>query len=471
MGSSAPNDTVASLGAVATLARINPGVLRAIQASAAEQLRSVDSISGYVQASFHDFSAASAESWMQRLEDYVAGDSIALGPVIEVKECGAKEAATDLRTAAQTKVHMIHGLSDFNHDAIGTASKDAISVLHEGLDPGLHIPIGTLLRSAWRELELLFAKKIPIERAVKHVAMDVASVGTGAFVGAKVGGGIGAIAGPVGVGAGLLVGAMAGAIAGRGLAHKSRMAPFSKAYERYETILNSARSAVDAALMESKAEVKELESLCAAKFEAARSEIQSDARQKLDEIERRQVESLERFLRQFPNHLGALETQLLHEEAAVLNEMPPTHWWNWIFPRRRDLEKSVIRRWFKRARKTVMKERRRFEKLKRGPVAALQSKVHRFLNNYTFSLSSFDEDLANLANEFAQARIAAERIKQTALGDVEKARNRVLADFRDRISKMYLVLCQTISDWKEKVEVSLDELRKQARPLGVELPD
>jgi hypothetical protein len=471
VGSSAPDGAVASPGAVATLARIDPGVLRAIQVSTAEQLRSVDSISGYVQANFHDFSAASAESWMQRLEDYVAGDSIALGPVIEVKECGAKEAATDLRTAAETKGHIIHGLSDFDHDAIGTASKDALSVLHEGLDPGLHIPIGTLLRSAWRELELLFDKKIPIERAVKHVAMDVASVGTGAFVGAKVGGGIGAIAGPVGVGAGLLVGAMAGAIAGRGLAHKSRMAPFSKAYERYEAVLNSARSAVDAALMESKAEVKELESLCQAKFEAARGEIESDARQKLEEIERGQAESLERFLRQFPNHLGALETQLLHEEAAILNEMPPTHWWNWIFPRRKDLETSVIRRWFKRTRKTVMKERRRFEKLKRGPVAALQSKVHRFLNNYTFSLRSFDEDLGNLANEFAQARIAAERIKQTALGEAEDARNQVLADFRDRISKMYLGLCQTISDWKEKVEVSLDELRKQARPLGVELPD
>jgi hypothetical protein len=470
-GSPAPDGAVASLGAVATLAGINPEVLHAIQVSTAEQLRSVDSISGYVQANFHDFSAASAESWMQRLEDYVAGDSIALGPVIEVKECGAKEAATDLRTAAETKGHVILGLSDFNHDAIGTASKDALSVLHEGLDPGLHIPIGTLLRSAWRELELLFDKKIPIERAVKHVAMDVASVGTGAFVGAKVGGGIGAMAGPVGVGAGLLVGAMAGAIAGRGLAHKSRMAPFSKAYERYEAILSSARSAVDAALMESKAEVKELESLCQAKFEAARSEIQSDARQELEEIQRRQAESLERFLRQFPNHLGALETQLLHEEAAVLKEMPPTHWWNWIFPRRKDLEKSAIRRWFKRTKKTVMKERRRFEKLKRGPVAALQSKVQRFLNNYTFSLRSFDEDLGNLANEFAQARIAAERIKQTALSQVENARNQLLADFRDRISKMYLVLCQTISDWKEKVEIGLDELRKQARPLGVELPD
>jgi hypothetical protein len=491
-GSAAPDSAVASSGTIAALIRIKPEVLRAIQVSTAQQLRSVDSIRAYVQANFHHISATSAESWMQRLEEFVAGDSTALARAggalqrragqggslrptgrraIEVKEGGARKTVTDLRMAVKTKAHMVHGLSDFDHDAITTASKDAISVMHEGFDPGLHIPLGTLLRSAWRELELLFDKKVPIERAVKHVAMDVASVGTGAFVGAKVGGGIGAIAGPVGVGAGLLVGAMAGAIAGRGLAHKSRMAPFSKAYERYETILSSARSGVDAALMESKGEVKQVESVCQAKFEAARSQIESDTRQKLEELERKQIESLERFLGQFPSHLGALETQLHHEEAAVLKEMPPTHWWNWIFPRRKDLERSVIRRWFKRTRKTVMKERRRFEKLKRGPVAALHSKVHRFLNNYTFSLRSFDEDLGNLANEFAEARIAAETIKQTALGEVEEARNQVLAEFRERITKMYLVLCQTISDWKEKVEVSLDELRKQARPLGVELPD
>ena len=487
----APANAAASVGAVAALIRINPEVLRAIQVSTIEQLRSADSISGHVQANFRDISATSAESWMQRLEDYVAGGSAALekaentvqrragsgallrargGRAIEVKQGEAKEAVIDLRTAAKTKAHMVHGLPDFDHDAIGTASKDAISVIHEGFDPGLHIPLGTLLRSAWRELELLFEKKIPIERAVKHVAMDVASVGTGAFVGAKVGGGLGAIAGPVGVGAGLLVGAMAGAIAGRGLAHKSRMAPFNKAYERYETILSSARSGVESALLESKAQVKELESLCQARFEAARGEIESDARQKLDEIERKQIENLERFLRQFPNYLGALERQLLHEEAAVLGEMPRTHWWNWIFPRRKDLEKSVIRRWFKRARKTVLNEQQRFEKLKRGPLAALDSKVHRFLTNYTFSLKSFDEDLGNLANEFAEARIAAERVKHTALGELEKTRNQVLVDFRGRISKMYFVLCQTISSWTEKVEATLDELRKQARPLGIELP-
>ena len=481
LGSVAPGGAVAEFGAAAILAKVDPGLLHAIQISVADQLRSVNSVNDYVQANFHDISATSSQAWMQRLEDYVAGDSSALEKagrtvqgrasqagllrltsrrVIEVKENGAKEAVTDLRIAVKTKPHMVHGLSDFDHDAISTASKDAISVIHEGFDPGLHIPLGTLLRSAWRELELLLDKKTPIERAVKHVAMDVASVGTGAFVGAKVGGGIGAFAGPVGVGAGLLVGAMAGAIAGRGLAHKSRMAPFSHAYERYETILSSARSAVDAALMESKAEVKELESLCQAKFEAARSEIESGARQKLDEIERKQIESLERFLRQFPNHLGALEMQLHQEEAAVLNERPRTHWWNWIFPRRQDLEKSVIRRWFKRTRKTVMKERRRFEKLKRGPVAPLHFKVHRFLNSYAFSLKSFDEDLGNLANEFAEARIASEAVTQTALSQVQNARNQMLADFRERISKIYLVLCQTISSWKEKVEASLDELRK-----------
>jgi len=366
---------------------------------------------------------------------------------------------------------MVDGLSDFDHNAIATASKDALSVIHEGLDLGLHIPLGTLLRSSWRELELLFDKKTPIERAVKHVAMDVASVGSGAFIGAKVGGGIGAVAGPLGAGAGLLVGAMAGAIAGRGLAHRSRMAPFNKAYERYETTLSSARAAVDSALTESKAEVKELEFLYQAKFEAGRNEIESAARQKVDEIEQRQIGSLQQFLRQFPDHLGVLEAQLLHEEVTVLNELPPTHWWNWIFPRRQDLEKSIIRQWFKRAKKIVKKERHRFEKLKDVPMAALHSKVHHFLNTYTFSLRSFDDGLGTLANEFAEACIAAETVRQAALCEVENVRNQMLVDFRGRISKMYFVLCQTISSWKEEVQVSLDELRRQANPLGIELPD
>ena len=73
--------------------------------------------------------------------------------------------------------------------------------------------------------------------------------------------------------------------------------------------------------------------------------------------------------------------------------------------------------------------------------------------------------------EFAEACIAAETVRQAALCEVENVRNQMLVDFRGRISKMYFVLCQTISSWKEEVQVSLDELRRQANPLGIELPD
>jgi hypothetical protein len=467
----APDTPPAACTAAATLASIDPESLHSIEAATIEQLHSLNSISDYIRSSFHDISAASSQAWMQRLEDYVAeqqaaaalekaGHAVQLhasqagwrwlvdGQPIEVKDgvasvAGAKDAVIHLRFAAKTKGDLVNHISDFDHDAISTASKDAMSVVHEGFDAGLHIPFGTLLRSAWRELELLFDKKTPIERAVKHVAMDVASVGTGAYIGAKVGGGIGAVAGPVGVGAGLLVGAMAGA----------------------------ARSAVEFALEESKSEVQELESLFQKKFEAARGEIASAARRQLEEIERTQAESLNQFLRHFPAHLGALEAQLLHEEAAVLAEMPAARWWNWIFPRRQDLEKVIVRRWFKRAKKVVQKERRRFEKLKDGPVPALHSKVRRFLGTYTFSLRSFDDSLGSLANGFTESRAAAEVIMQTALDDAENVRNEMVVEIRGRVSKMYLVLGKTISGWREKVQVSLDELHKQARPLGIELPE
>jgi len=494
-----PSSALSGFVAATTLAGIDSGTLHTIEIATIEQLRGVNSINDYVKAHFRDVAAASAQTWMQRLEDYVAEHQAAVtlekaghdvrlsaspagwswlvdGQPIEVKKgtgslAAAKAALAHLHSAAKQKGEMVNGLSDFDHDAIATASKDALSVVHEGFDAGLHIPLGTLLRSGWRELELLFDKKTPIERAVKHVAMDVASVGTGAFLGAKVGGGLGAVAGPLGVGAGVLVGAMAGAIAGRGLAHKSRMAPFTKAYERYEATLGSARSGVETALAESKAEVLELESLYQTKFESARNEIESAARNELGQLERKQTESLKQFLQHFPNYLGAIEAQLVQDEAAVLSEMPRTHWWNWIFPRRQDLEKSITRRWFKCSRKIVKKERRRFEKLKDASMPTLQSKVQRFLGAYTFALKSFDEDLGSLANEFGEARSAAETIRHAALCGLENVRDQMLGDFRNRVAKMYFVLGQAISSWREKVEVSLDELRKQATPLGIELPE
>ena len=493
-------DTAAAASrSAAALAKFDPEALRTIQASISDELRSINSINDYVEASFHDVSATSAQAWIQRLEDYVAEQQAAIalekagrmlqlradkagwrwladGHPIVVREgvasvAGAKKTIVDLRTAAEKKRGMTRGSRDFDHDAIATASKDALSVIHEGFDLGLHIPLGTLLRSTWRELELLFDKKTPIERAVKHVAMDVASVGTGAYLGAKIGGGIGVFAGPLGVGAGVMVGAMAGAIAGRGLAHKSRMAPFSSAFERYQMSLSNARTSVDSALAESKDELKDMQSHYQEKFEAARSEIELAARQKIDEIEKTQIRNLDHFLRRLPDHLGALEAQLLQDEAAVLKQMSATHWWNWIFPRRQEFEKSVTRKWFKHAKKIAMKERRRFMGLKGIPTAALLSKVHRFLNIYTFSLRSFDEALDTLIKEFAESVKSAETLKQAALREAENVRNQMLADFRDQISKMYFALCQTIAGWKDKVQASLDELRRQADPLGIELPE
>jgi hypothetical protein len=151
--------------------------------------------------------------------------------------------------------------------------------------------------------------------------------------------------------------------------------------------------------------------------------------------------------------------------------MPRTHWWNRIFPRRQDLEKRITRRRFERAGKTVKQERRRFEKPKEGPLAPLHSKVHRFLNTYTFSLKSFDDGLGALSNEFTEARSAAETVRHAALCEIETVRDQMLLDFRGRVSKIYLTLCQTIAGSRGRLQASLDESHKQASPLGIELPD
>jgi hypothetical protein len=501
--------TLAGFHAAEALSSIDTDVLKAIQASTTEHLHSLHSISDYVDDHFHDVAAGSAEGWLHRLEGYVAEQKAALtleqaghvvqfaphanqagwdlivdGHAVQIKEgitavANAKEALlahpdipvyTDFHSAVELKDTMVHGLPDLDPDAISTATESSLSGMQEGLNPDFSIPVVTLLRSSWREIKLLGDGKTRIERAVKNVAIDVGSVGAGMWAGAKAGLLVGGWLGPVGVAIAAVIGGVTGAIAGRKFADNFRMAPFKTALEEFRRTHERASDATESAVADSRAQVAKLRERYELRFDALRRDTELAAQKKLSEIERGVTNGLEQFLKSFPARLTELESQLNVEEAGVLSQMPAAPWWSWLFPCQAALRRAAVRHWFRSARKIVREERVRFEQMSASRAATLCVEVQRFLSTYTFTLGALDASLAALAQQFDDARVTANRIKDDAARRVVEGRNGLLLEFREGVFEIHSMLCQVMSLWKNRLEGCLSDLCREAEPLGIKLP-
>jgi outer membrane lipoprotein SlyB len=131
----------------------------------------------------------------------------------------------------------------FVDDALSNA--DVTHATRHGLDVAaghahihLHIPWITMAISGIRELRLLYKGATDLQRALKNVAVDTATVGGGAAIGAKTGAAIGsAIAPGVGTLIGTVLGGVTGAVLGRLAANKIKQAPLREATQVYEATL------------------------------------------------------------------------------------------------------------------------------------------------------------------------------------------------------------------------------------------
>jgi hypothetical protein len=122
---------------------------------------------------------------------------------------------------------------------------ESASVLAEG--PSFHFPVITMVRSAWREVDLLSKNHTSGEIALKNAALDVAGVGGGAYVGGHFGATIGSFFTPLGAAIGAVIGAVGGAIGGRLFTDEMKHKAFKEAVARYTSARAVAEPVVDRA--------------------------------------------------------------------------------------------------------------------------------------------------------------------------------------------------------------------------------
>jgi|HubBroStandDraft_1064217.scaffolds.fasta_scaffold71182_2 hypothetical protein len=166
---------------------------------------------------------------------------------------------TGTEAASAAKDPLVHGLADLNSVEIHDATNTSIQGISDTFDPGFHFPFITRALAGYREAKLLFQERTTLNRALKHVGLEVAGVGVRAFGGAKAGALAGAFLGPIGAAIGGLLGAVAGGVGGKLLSTKIRHIPFQESRAAYKKTAESAQLSIDGAVNRSRDEIRRLQ--------------------------------------------------------------------------------------------------------------------------------------------------------------------------------------------------------------------
>lgn len=497
---------LAGLSVAEAFSHLDPAVLNAIEFSTADHIHSLASVESYVHDHFFAAPEESADGWLHRLEGYVAEQKAAAaleqaGHHVEfadtpnqegwdllvdghpfqikegvdaahIKEFLAQHPDIQVLTgedlASQIQDGHVEGIPELDHDAIATATKDSLENLNDGFHPNFHIPIFTLLRSSYREAKLLWNENTTIEKAVKHIAIDVACVGGGGWVGAQAGAFLLSWAGPLGAAIGGILGGVIGGIAGKFGANGIRYGTFNQVRAEYNLTVETARENIKAQIERSREEVRGLQAVLQSEYDSGRREIITAADRALasegDEIRWRMTE----FAGSFSSRLDELFDQLKREEAEVLARTPGS-WFALIYPREGDLLRSLTRSWFRRARQLVKRERKAYLRIPADNLDARFEAIRTFLNNYDFELATLQEDLDLLMAAIRAARENAGKIRQDAVAQAEALRTRLIKQFGSKVADIHAQLIEFIQGWNQRIAECRERLRQEGRPLGIEI--
>ena len=357
-GAAFADGVLAGLPVLQAVSHIDPFVLKAIESSTADHIHRFPTVHSYVEQHFFAAPEMTADGWFERLTGYVteqkaasaleaAGhhvtfaatanqpvwDLLVDGHPAQIKEglTGVKAFLlehhgvpiyTGTEAAAAAKDPLVHGLAGLNSVEIHEVTNTSIDGISDTFDPGFHFPIITLAFAGYREAKLLFQERTTLDRALKHVGLDVAGVGVGAFGGAKAGVFAGAFLGPIVAAIGGLLGAVAGGVGGKLLSTKIRHIPFLESQAAYKKAAETAQLRIDGAINRSRDEIRRLQNTYESEFIECRADITHRASSSVRNCREMYEKTLIEFADRFIDYLDELKANLCEQETLLLATIP-----------------------------------------------------------------------------------------------------------------------------------------------------
>lgn len=504
-GAAFADGLLAGLPVIQAVSHIDPFVLKAIEESTADHIHSFPSVHSYVEQHFFAAPTMTADGWFERLTGYVAEQKAASaleaaghhvtfaatanqpvwdlmvdGHPVQIKEglSGVKAflvehhgipVYTGPDAAAAVKDPLVHGIVGLNSAEIHESAHTSIEGISDTFDPGFHFPIITLAFAGYREIKLLIQERTTLGRATKHVGLDVAGVGVGAFGGAKAGALAGAFLGPFGAAIGGLLGAVAGGVGGKLLATSIRHAPFNEARAIYEEAIDSAQLAIGVSVNESRDKVRLLQSDYDAQFSKSRELIIHRANTAIRSYAVAYEGEFTSFAENFESYLDLLAKNLDEQKLLLLASVPSSGIIRMLYPTNNDHLRGAIRLWFRKAKRTIRDEKKSFQAIEPRTLAMLRPEIERFLNDYVFELESLDTEIGRLVQSFSEAQTAARTVANAASEELQREREGLISKFAQQAEKLHAGIAELIHSCNQKISARKARFIIEGRAVGLDI--
>lgn len=275
-------------------------------------------------------------------------------------------------------------------------------------------------------------------------------------------------AGRLGAALGGILGGVAGAIAGKLSANGMRHGAFNQVRAEYNRMVEAAQENIKARIERSREEIRELQAVFQREYDSGRADIIAAADRFLASVWGKIRRTMTEFADNFSRRLDELFDELKREEAEVLAQVPGS-WFALIYPRERDLFRSLARSWFRRARRLGRREKEAYLRIPEEHLGARFEAIRTFLNNYDFELATLQEDLDWLMGAMGAARERAGRIRQEAVDQAEALRTRLITKFGSKVADVHAQLIELVQGWNQRIAECRERLWQEGRPVGIEI--
>ncbi len=338
--------------------------------------------------------------------------------------------------------------------------KDALLTAH------VPVPFATILIVSIRDLRLVHRSCLSLDQAIANVAVATVSVGTGIVIGKLIGGIVGAPLGPAGIVLGSLGGAVIGGMGGRSVAESIRRERLKSAQHRLTVGIERARERVKAAAAEGEDAIRLAKEGLRVRVLAIERQCRAAVAVEAHSGRERCDDALRDFHGRFPEHLKHIDARLRAQERE--SSRSGLAWRDVLWPSTRLGEYWLRRVAFKRARRRLRAVGRTYASRLSDATFAADEFITSFFERYQTAEPNVVEDMRQLEATCRAALRDVDQAKERLSVETEREVQALVAAYRSTGEIAQLKVASTTREAATTLERLRDEVRKEARALGLE---
>lgn len=175
------------------------------------------------------------------------------------------------------------------------------------------------------------------------------------------------------------------------------------------------------------------------------------------------------FAENFESYPDRLEENLDEQQLLVLASVAGSGITRLLLPTNNDYLRSAIRFWFRKAKRTISDEKKRFKAIDPRTLNTLRHEIERLLGNYVFELESLDAEIERLVQSFSDAQASAQTVADKASEELQRERDGLISKFAQQAEKLHASIVELVRSCNQKISARKERFIIEGRAVGLDL--